>query len=351
MVGKKISLMQYNGTATSAACHGNWSGYGCYNGVSVEAQISSVQSDSQLTMSKSAGFDETNGAGWFIGSDDSSAIANALNQAKSNGESLVFPGNYSGLVYTAVNPASNTSIKCASGATLWNPHMTTGQTTIFKVTNTGFSIDNCTLNGTESSTRQWYDPEREYDVQLQLFTGSGSVRTDITRNHFHRSWGTYVIGTSGAAGAVITGNSLDTCAYYGVQLNKTKTGSVPTQVKDNSFVDCNYGSEDGGPNPAGSNSEQQIMNNTFRIGPNGGTGYYRSQSTVGGGSHGALFIDSGLYASGSTPNPGQYSGVTVSGNDMRGPGVRFMVADDCVSNPWGASVHDNVCTDGCECTN
>jgi hypothetical protein len=159
-----------------------------------------------------------------------------------------------------------------------------------------------------------------------------------------------VVGTSGANGAVINDNVFDDCGYYGVQNNQAGGQSPATQVQRNLFQDCNYGSEDGSAQPAGGNSGQNISNNTFRVVNPYGTGYGHSQAQIGGYSHGYLFVDPGTYASGSSPASGQYSGVTVSGNDMQGNGLRFFAGTNCTTNKYGAVISGNSCTNGCQCT-
>ncbi|HEX4499829.1 MAG TPA: right-handed parallel beta-helix repeat-containing protein [Scandinavium sp.] len=357
MVGKRISIIQWNGTATAAACGGTWAGYGCYNGVACEGVVAQYNSSSQITVSKSAlcgssgiGFNQSDGAGWFVGSDDSAAIAAALAQAKTNGQSLVFPANYTGLVFSPVTPPSNATIQCADGATLIEPHFSTATDQIFKVTATGFKIDGCTLSGIEQPGAPWYDPAREYNLGISIYTGKGSATTTITHNIFRNFFGTYAVGTSGASNVVIDDNLFQNNGYYGVQLNQTNGA---TSVQRNRFEDSNYGSEDGGPMPAGGNANQQILNNVFRlVNANGqGTGYSRSQKAVNGFCHGSVFLDPGRFASGGTPAPGQYNGLTVSGNDLQGAGMQFFGGPDCTTHNYGAVLSNNICTNGCTCTN
>jgi hypothetical protein len=211
------------------------------------------------------------------------------------------------------------------------------------------------MSGTEQPGNPFYSVLREYDLAISIFTGKGSsIRTDITHNTFKNFWGTYTVGTSNATGAVINDNFFGNCAYYGIQENQAGGTNPTTQVERNRFEDCNYGSEDGNPMPSGGNSQQEILNNTFRlVNSNGcGTGYNCTQKSVSGlGSHGALFVDTGMFASGGTPTSGQYSGVVVQGNDMQGAGINFMAGTNCSSNPYGAIVSDNICSNGCQCTN
>ena len=165
----------------------------------------------------------------------------------------------------------------------------------------------------------------------------------FTNNVVQNFWGTYSVGTSKATNVVITGNTFKNCEYYGVQLGETGGTS---SVTNNTFIDCDYGSEDGGANTL-SDENQTIQSNKIQVGPNGGTGENKTQNnTVGDGTLGSVMMSCGLACSGGCSNTSEYIGVTCSGNTVSGAGsIIYGPPGSAFLN--GATETGNTCNNGC----
>ncbi len=339
-VGKGGVTVDWTAGNTTSGC---WSGYACFAGVSCSFTVKSVNSSNSITITPVSGCGTSgigfnaNGAGyWAVYTDDATALGNALSAAASAGEALYVPAKYHGGIPSGVSVPSNTTIQCDPGATFYNPNMTTNGSKVLEIGGSNTSITGCTFGGTEPTNGAWYDVNREYDVVISIFGGDN---VSITGNTFENIWGTYVVGTSPATNVTISNNTFQNCGYYGVQLAECG-GTSGCTVSTNKFIDCNYGSEDGGVYPAGIDT-QSIDHNTMYPSANGGSGYYRSQSSLGLASYGSVFMDSGTACSGGACSVNQYLDVYLGSNNVSGSNSEIL------QSPFGATVTNNICSNGC----
>jgi putative Ig domain-containing protein len=327
-----------------------WSGYGCYVGTSCEFTVSAVNSSTSITVSPVAGCGgsgiiKSNGGPstwyWAVYTDDSNALNNALNAA--SGSTLIVPSNYSGGIYKGVSIPSNTTINCVSGGQFNDPHFNTSTTFLFTA-GSGSMITGCTISGTQNPSGLWYDVIREYNIPVGIFTSNFTFTNNVVEN----IWGTYAVGTSGASSVNISDNTFKSCGYYGVQLAEagggsgTPYGGTPTKVSNNTFTDCNEGSEDGRASSSEPNRDQLIQNNFVAWGIGNGSGYYHTQKAVGGYFAGSVWLNCGTTASGGTPTSTQYAGVSCSGNTITGSDSKLFY-----NLGYGETQSGNTCTSGC----
>ena len=341
-VGKRGVTVDWTAGNTTSGC---WSGYGCFAGVSCSFAVKSVNSSTSITITPVSGCGASgigynaSGAGyWAVYTDDATALGNALNAAASAGKALYVPSGYSGGILSAVTVPSNTTIQCGdSSATFYNPNLTPGGSKTLLVGGSNSSVTGCTFAGTEPPNGASYDPTREYDVTISIFGGDN---ISVTGNIFKNIWGTYVVGTSPATNVTISNNTFQNCGYYGVQL--AECGGTPgCAVTSNTFIDCNYGTEDASAYPVGTDQET-ITFNTMYPSSNGGSGYYRTQHSLGLGGYGSVFMDSGTACSGGACTSNQYLGVFMENNNVSGSSSQILQ-----SGNHGATVLNNTCSGGC----
>ena len=339
-VGKHGVAVDWTAGNTTSGC---WSGYACFAGVSCSFTVNSVNSSTSITVTpvsgcgaSGIGFNANSAGYWAVYTDDTAALGNALSAAASAGEALYVPAKYHGGILSGASVPSNTTIQCEPGATFYNPNMTTSGSEVLEIDGSNTSITGCTFGGTEPTSGAWYDVNREYDVVIAIFGGDN---VSISGNTFENIWGTYVVGTSPATNVTISNNTFQNCAYYGVQLAECG-GTSGCNVNNNKFIDCYYGSEDAGAYPAGTDRES-IQYNTMYPSANGGSGYYRSQRSLGLFSYGSVNMDAGSACSGGTCNADQYLDVYMENNNVSGSNSKIM------QSPFGATVTNNICNNGC----
>ena len=226
-------------------------GWGCWNGVSCEFTVASVNSSSSINVTRGSGcgssgigFTASATAYWALYTDDSTALSNAAIAAHNAAVPLYVPTNYQGGIGGSPSFYNGFTLECASGATFYNPHLSPNNAysgIMIILGGSGYTITNCTFSGTEPTNAAWMDVDREYDLGIAIEGGASNV--SFTNNVVQNFWGTYSVGTSKATNVVITGNTFKNCEYYGVQLGETGGTS---SVTNNTFIDCDYGSEDGG---------------------------------------------------------------------------------------------------------
>jgi hypothetical protein len=343
-IGKRGVAVDWNATNVAGCSSGYGPGYACYTGVSCPFTVSAVNSSASITVSPGSGCGSSgigfnaNGNGyWAVYTDDSSALSNALSAATGAGRSLFVPANYKGGILNGPSMPANANLQCAAGGTFYSPRLDASQTQILLITGTTATITGCTFSGTEPVGGAWNDPTRSYNGAITIFGGSNTL---ISGNTFENFWGTYAVGTSPATNITIDSNTFQNCAYYGVQFNSTG-GSPGSFVTNNNFSDCNYGSEDGGAQPASVNISQFIEHNDM-FPTNGGSGYNRSQTSLGLGTKGTVFMDPGLACSGGTCGSNEYIGVSLMSNHVHGPASAIINR-----NVHGATVSGNTCDSGC----
>jgi hypothetical protein len=314
--------------------------------VSCEFTVSTVNSGTSFTVSpfngcggSGIGFTANDAGYWAVYTDDKTALQNALNAAASSGETLYIPSPYQGGIHSISDSdvpdvPSNTAIQCDAGGTLYNPSLNSGSNAIMNVGSSHVSITGCTFAGTEPASGARYDVLREYNRGVTIYGGSNVT---FTNNTFKNLWGTYALGTSPATNVTISNNTFQNDAYYCVQL--AECGGTPgCLVTNNTFIDSNYGSEDGGAWPVGTDMEQINYNVMY---PVNGTGYNRTQTLFGLGTLGAVFLDSGTDCSGLACNSNQYTDVYVEYNHVYGSASEILVS------VYGATVANNTCDSGC----
>ena len=351
-VGKHGVAVQWSGASpySGGSCNA-WPGWGCWNGVSCEFTVASVNSATSINVTRGSGcgssgigFTASANAYWALYTDDTTALSNAIAAAQSAGKSLYVPANYVGGIGGSPNFYSGFNLQCANGGTFYNPHLSPGNanTWIMRILGgSGYTITGCTFSGTEPTNAAWQDVDRKFDLAVAIEGGASNV--SFTHNTVKNFWGTYEVATSRASNVTIDTNLLQNCAYYGVQLAETAGSS---SVTNNTFTDCNYGSEDGGTQPTGIDQYQQIQSNTLQVGPNGGTGYNKTQTALSLGTQGSVLAEIGKACSGVCTNTSQYTGVTFTGNTVSGAGS-VIYGPPSTTPTNGASVYGNTCINGC----
>jgi hypothetical protein len=353
-VGKKGIALQLNGTPY--VCSTPYSGWGCWNGYSCEFTVASINSSNSINVTKGAGcgssgigFNSSSNAYWALYTDDTSALVNAVTAAQNTAVPLYVPANYKGGIGGSPNFYNGFNLQCASGATFYNPHLTGApylpfsnvQTWIMRILGgSGYTINGCTLSGTEPPNSAWMDINREWDLGIIIDKASN---VSFTHNIVKNIWGTEAVGTSGATNVVIDSSVFQNCEYYGVQFAEVGGSSA---VTNNTFTDCSYGSEDDNGYPAGIDKYQTIQGNTIQVGPNGGTGYNKTQSSLGLGSSGSVMMACGLACDGTCTNTSQYVGVTCSNDTVSGP-TSVIYGPPGGSFLNGAIETGNTCINGC----
>jgi hypothetical protein len=350
-VGKYGVAVQWNG-ASPYTCTSNYAGWGCWNGVSCEFTVASVNSSSSINVTRGSGcgssgigFSASANAYWALYTDDSTAFSNAATAAHNAGVPLYVPANYQGGIGGSPKFYSGFTLQCASRATFYNPHLSPNNAyTLIMVILGGsdYTITGCTFSGTEPTDAAWQDVNRNFDLGIAIEGGATNV--SFTGNTFKNFWGTYELGTSLATNVTINNNLFQNCAYYGVQLAETGGSS---SVTNNTFTDCSYGSEDaGGSGSTGVDKYQQIKSNTLQVGPNGGTGFNKTQVDLNAPNEGSVFMACGKACDGGCSNTSQYTGVTCSSNTVSGAGsVIYGPPGSTFLN--GATETGNTCINGC----
>jgi hypothetical protein len=359
-VGKRGVAVDWN--APNVPCGAPWApAYGCYTGVSCAFVVSAVTSASSITVTPvggcgkaGIGFNSSGAGYWAVYTDDWAAVQNAVSAAA--GGTLTVPAAYKGSGYAAagVSIPGNTAISCAPGATFYNSRLDTVQNTyVFGIySGPAVTITGCTFTGTAPAFGAYYDPTREYNLTIAMFSVDA---VSITGNTFRNMWGTNVIETGNVTNLNISNNTFQNNAFYGVQLGTARGSSPGTVVSNNTFIDTFAGSEDPSNQCGGSacvapypNGYQLWTGNTFYTTAQGGTGYHRTQIASGLSSVGALWLDCGTSASGATPDPGEYTGVTCQNNHVSGPNTHiFPAAGTAYPNGYGEVMIGNVCDNGC----
>jgi hypothetical protein len=275
-------------------------------------------------------------------------LYNALTAASNAGVPLYVPSNYHGGIITGRQYFAGFNLQCAAGGTFYNPHLSPNSINTWIIRadgGSGYTINGCTFSGTEPTNAAWQDAGRNYDLAVIIENGTSNV--SLTNNIVENFWGTYEFGTNGTSYQVknvtVSNNVFQNCAYYGLQFSATGGTSSAT---NNTFTDCNYGSEDSGTLSTGIDANQLIQSNTLQVGPNGGTGYNKTQIAISSTNQGSVFAEIGKACSGSCGNPTQYNGVTFTGNTVSGAGsVIYGPPGTTPTN--GASVSGNTCINGC----
>jgi hypothetical protein len=343
-------LVQWNG-ASAYTCSLGASGWGCWNGVSCEFTVASINSATSINVTKGAycgasgiGFTASGNAYWALYTDDSTALSNAATAAHNAGIPLYVPANYSGGIGNGPDFFNGFTLQCAGGATFYNPHLSPNSVNTWimrTLGGSGYTITGCTFSGTEPTNAAWQDAGRNYDLAIVIENGTSNV--SFTNNTVENFWGTYEFGTNHASNVVVSNNVFQNCAYYGVQFAETNGTS---SVTNNTFTDCNYGSEDAGTFATGTDANQLIQSNILQVGPNGGTGYNKTQVAISSTNQGSVFAEIGKACSGVCGNLTQYNGVTFTGNTVSGAGsVIYGPPGTTPTN--GAIVSGNTCINGC----
>jgi hypothetical protein len=175
--------------------------------------------------------------------DDTAAFQAAVNAD----DVLIPPGTYkiSGQVFVP----SNRNIQCQSLTTvLLNPQTHSGGNAIFVIAGSqNWSISNCTLQGTNTSTPPGYDKVNEWNflVEVDAEVGSPNGKGLVTGNVFKNSWANAALSVYGNdftgpySDITVIGNEFYNCGHYGVSL----ISAVNSHISYNKAVDCSMGSE------------------------------------------------------------------------------------------------------------
>jgi len=345
-VGKRGVAVDWsapNFTGGTCSVPGQSSGYGCYAGVSCPFTVSTVNSSTSINVTLGSGcggsgigFNSSANAYWAVYTNDTMALGNALAAATTAGQPLYVPANYKGGIASSADLFSGVMLQCASGAIFYNPNLTTTGTSIMRfLGGSNYTITGCTFSGTEPTSGAWADLRRQVDMSVVVEGGATNV--SINNSTFKNFWG-ITLDFSSATNAVVSNNTFQNCGQgEGVQF--AETGGT-SSASNNTFVDCNWDSEDGAPEAPSVDSYQTIQSNTL-IAVNG-TGYYRTQTALGLDSQGSVFLACGSACSGGTCNSNQYTGVTCSGDTVSGTNSVIQT-----SNQHGATVTGNTCNGGC----
>jgi hypothetical protein len=175
--------------------------------------------------------------------DDTAAFQAAVNAD----DVLIPPGTYK--ISGQVLVPSNRNIQCQSLTTvLLNPQTHTGGNAIFFVKGSqNWSISNCTLQGTNTSTPPGYDSVNEWNflVEVDAAVGSPNGNGLVTGNILKGSWANSALTVYGNdftgpySNITIAGNEFYNCGHYGISL----ISAVNSHISYNKAVDCSMGSE------------------------------------------------------------------------------------------------------------
>jgi hypothetical protein len=205
-IGKHGVAVQWNG-ASAYSCSLGASGWGCWNGVSCEFTVASINSATSINVTKGAycgasgiGFTASGNAYWALYTDDSIALYNALTAASNAGVPLYVPSNYHGGIITGRQYFAGFDLQCAAGGTFYNPHLSPNSINTWIIRadgGSGYTINGCTFSGTEPTNAAWQDAGRNYDLAVIIENGTSNV--SLTNNIVENFWGTYEFGTNGTS--------------------------------------------------------------------------------------------------------------------------------------------------------
>jgi polygalacturonase len=175
--------------------------------------------------------------------DDTAAFQAAVNAD----DVLIPPGTYK--ISGQVLVPSNRNIQCQRLATvLINPQTHTDGNAIFVIRGSqNWSISNCTLQGTNTSTPPGYDAVHEWNFLIAVVAEVGSPNTQglVTGNIFKNSWANSALSVYGNditgpySDITVAGNEFYNCGHYGVSL----TSAVNSHISLNKAVDCSMANE------------------------------------------------------------------------------------------------------------
>jgi len=201
--------------------------------------------------------------------DDTAAFQAAVNAD----DVLIPPGTYK--ISGQVMVPSNRNIQCQSLTTvLLNPQTHSGGNAIFVIIGSqNWSISNCTLQGTNTSTPPGYDPVNEWNFLVEVDAAVGSPNSNglVTGNVFKDSWANSALTVYGNdftgpySNITIAGNEFDNCGHYGVSLIST----VNSHVSYNKAVDCSIASE---ADDLGQQNTGNVLDHNY-VGKVHGSGY------------------------------------------------------------------------------
>ena len=359
---------------------GSWTGYACYQGRSCDFTVTSVNGPNSITVTpisgntsscgnSGLGFNSSGQAYWALYTDDTLAVQNAMTSAGSG--TLTVPASYNGGIYAGeLNPSAGMTLLCTTGATFFNPRLDNSLKHMFSINNRpNVTINGCTFSGTEPTTGAWYDPTREYDVLMAVYTGSDGAQ--IINNTFENSFATYELSAeflqdsngNPRGNVTISGNTFKNCGLYGLQMSATGGTNPGSYVSNNTFIDCVYGNED--PGAINTNGTQgpfpnryvYVQNNTIYPTSQGGNGYARSQNDclrIDASCYNPLssvYLDCGTYASSGQPTPYEYTGVICSNNHVYGANSYiFPTPGTPYPTSFGETMSNNLCDNGCNGT-